>query len=106
MGSRSQNLGIRGQNLGLRGLIERTQARIQVFSLDVGHFAWIWAILLGFRPYNLDLGPKEDKAWRGEGRTDVWRDKQIPTVFYRTLSPSGPLPKKVKIDQRTDKRTK
>ena len=27
------------------------------------------------------------------GRTDGWTDRQIPPVFYRTLSPSGPLPK-------------
>ena len=29
-----------------------------------------------------------------DGRTDGRIDKQIPPVFYRTSSPSGPLPKK------------
>ena len=71
------------------------------FCLDLAHFDWIWAILLGFGPYSLDLGPKGDKALRvgqgGDGRTyvrtDGRMDGQIPPVFYRTLSPSGPLPK-------------
>ena len=26
------------------------------FWLDLGHFAWIWAIMLRFEPYCLDLG--------------------------------------------------
>ena len=65
----------------------------------MGHVAWIWAILLGFGPYSLDLGPKGDEALRmglrgGDVRTDGRTDGQIPLVFYRTLSPSGPLPKK------------
>ena len=30
---------------------------------------------------------------RTDGRTDVRTDGQIPPVFYRTPSPSGPLPK-------------
>ena len=59
-------------------------------------------MLLGFGPYSLDLGPKGDEALRvgrgGDGRTDVRTyvrtDGQIPPVFYRTSSPSGPLPKK------------
>merc|ERR1712121_522024 len=36
-----QNLGIVGQNIGLRGQNDRPQARIGVFWLDLGHFAWI-----------------------------------------------------------------
>ena len=31
-----------------------------------------------------------------DGRTDGRTDKLIPPVFYRTSSPSGPLPKKEK----------
>ena len=56
--------------------------------------------MLGFEPHSLDLGPKGDKALRmelGGGwtdvQTDVHTDGQIPPVFYRTLFPSGPLPK-------------
>ena len=33
----------------------------------------------------------------GQGGTDICTDGQIPPVFYRTLSPSGPLPKKPTI---------
>ena len=68
---------------------------LRPFCLDLAHFGWIWAILLGFGPYSLDLGPKGDKALRvGRGGTDVRTDGEIPPVFYRTSSPSGPLPKK------------
>ena len=72
---------------------------LRPFCLDLVHFSWIWAILLGFGPYSLDLGPKGDKAEGGAGggrtygRTDVRTDGQIPPVFYRTLSPLGPLPR-------------
>ena len=70
------------------------------FCLDLAHFGWIWAILLGFGPYSLDLGPKGDEALRvgqggrTDGRTYGRTDGQIPPVFYRTSSPSGPLPKR------------
>ena len=40
------------------------------------YFAWIWAILLGFGPYSLDLGPKGDEAEGGVGGTDVRTDGQ------------------------------
>ena len=56
---------------------------------ELGHFAWIWAILLGFGPQR--RRSPEDGA--GGGPTDVRTDGQIPPVFYRTSSPSGPLPK-------------
>ena len=45
---------------------------LRPFCLDLAHFGWIWAILLGFGPYSLDLGPKGDEALRmgqGGGRT-------------------------------------
>ena len=88
-------------------------ARFGPFCFNLGHYAWIWAILPRFGPYCLDLGylaefgsewaPKETKPWgwgrggtdvRTDVRTDGRTDGQIPPVFYRTLSPSGPLPKK------------
>ena len=51
--------------------------------------------MLGFGPYSLDLGPKRDEALRMGEEGDVsmygWMDGQIPPVFYRTLSPLGPL---------------
>ena len=37
-----------------------------------------------------------------DGQTDGRTDGQIPPVFYRTSSPSGPLPKKQKSNKRTD----
>ena len=51
-----QNLGIRGHNTGLRGQNNGPQARIGVFWQDLCHFAWIWAIMLGFEPFCSDLG--------------------------------------------------
>ena len=42
-------------------------ARFGLFHLDLVHFDWIWAILLGFGPYSLDLGPKGDEAEGGAG---------------------------------------
>ena len=77
----------------------RFLARFGPFYLVSGHFAWIWPILAGFGPFCLDLGPKGDKALRMgrggrmDGWTDIRTDRQIPPVFYRTSSPSGPLPK-------------
>ena len=67
--------------------------------LDLGHLAYIWAILLGFGLFGriwVSIGPKGDKALRMEQRGDVRTYRQIPPVFYRTSSPSGPLPKKQK----------
>ena len=44
----------------------------------------------------------------GDGRTDVRTygrtDGQIPPVFYRTSSPSGPLPKKEKKKKKKKKK--
>ena len=61
----------------------------------MAHFGWIWAILLGFGPYSLDLGPKGDEALKmGQRGTYGRTDGQIPPVFYRTSSPSGALPKR------------
>ena len=77
---------------------------LRPFCLDLANFGRIWTILLGFGPYSLDLGPKGDEAKGGAGgdvrtygRMDGRTDGQIPPVFYRTLSPSGPLPKNITI---------
>ena len=77
-------MGFKSQNLGLRGQNDRTPTRIQVVLVDLDHFAWFWAILLGFGPYSLDLGPQKrspDGAGgvvltdgRAEGRTDRQTD--------------------------------
>ena len=78
--------------MGLSGQNDVPWARIGVFWPDLGHFAWIWAIMLGFGPLCLDLGyiawiwaiwqnlgqnrPQNDKALRmGQGGTDVRTDK-------------------------------
>ena len=50
-----QNLSIRGHNI-IRGQNGELQAKIGVFKPDLGHFAWIWAIMLGLGPFCLDLG--------------------------------------------------
>ena len=52
--------------------------------------------MLGFGPFCSDLGPKGDEALKMGlgGGTDVRTDGEIPPVFYRTSSPSGPLPKR------------
>ena len=57
--------------------------------------------MLGFGPYSLDLGPKGDEALRVGWGGDVRTDGQIPPVFYRTSSPSGPgtLRQHVLIDE-------
>ena len=66
-----QNLGIGGQNLGLRGKHDIPQARIGGFWLDLCHFAWIWAIMLGFGLFGriwVRIGAKGDKTLRmGQG---------------------------------------
>ena len=59
------------------------------FWLDLGHFAWIWAIQFGFGPQR--RRSPEDGAGGGtyvrtDGRTDGQTDRQIPPVFYRTSS--------------------
>ena len=51
-----------------------------------------------YRPERADFGP--ERAWEDEqmnGQMDDWTNRMTnksPPVFYRTLSPSGPLPKK------------
>ena len=110
-----QNLGIGGLSIGLRGQDNVPRVRIGVFWPDLGYFAWIWAIMLGFGPYCLDLGhiawilaiwqnlgqnrperrrSPEDGATGMDLRTYVRTNRQIPPVFYRTSSPLEPLPKK------------
>ena len=76
------------------------------FCLDLGHFAKIWAILVGFGLFGriwVRIGPKGDEALRmggtdgrtdgqTDGRMDGRTDGQIPPVFCRTSSPSESLP--------------
>ena len=53
---RNWTIGIGGTNMGQNGQNDGPQDRIGVFWQDLGHFAWIWAIMLGFGPFCLDLG--------------------------------------------------
>ena len=46
-----------------------------------------------FRPERADFRPVRAWGGRTHGRTDG-RTNESPPVFYRTSSPSGPLPKK------------
>ena len=73
-----QNLDIGGHNIGLNGQNDGPQARIGVFRLDLGHFAWIWAIMLGFGLFGriwVQIGPKRDEALRmGQGGRNGWTD--------------------------------
>ena len=61
------------------------------FWLDLGHFAWIWAIQFGFGPQR--RRSPEGREEGGDGRMYGSTDGQIPPVFYRTSSPMGPLHK-------------
>ena len=85
-----------GLELGFSGQNQAILLEIGPICLDLGHFAQIWAILLRFGLFSrilVRIGPKGDEALRmGQGGTDVRTDGQIPPVFYRTSSPSGPLP--------------
>ena len=70
------------------------------FCLDLGHIAWIWAIWqnLGQNRPQRRRNPED-----GAGGTDVQTDgcmdgRTDSPVFYRTSSPSGPLPKKIVKD--------
>ena len=67
--------------MGLKGQNDRPQVRIEIFWLDLGHFACIWAIMLGFGLFGriwVRIGPKGDKALRmeGDGWMDRWMDRQ------------------------------
>ena len=80
--------------LGFSGQIWAIMLGFGPFCYDLGHIAWIWAIWQ-------NLGPNRPQRRRspedGAGGTYVRTYGQNPPVFYRTLSPSGPLPKKVKV---------
>ena len=52
-----------------------------------------------FRPERADFRP--DRAWGG--RTNGQTNKRKSPVFYRTSSPSGPLPKKLKNAEKVKK---
>ena len=69
--------------LGFSGQISAILLEIGPICLDLGHFAEIWAILLGFGLLGriwVRIGPKGDEALRigRGGRTDVRTDGQIP----------------------------
>ena len=94
-----------GQNGGL-------QARIEVFQPDLGHFAWIWAIMLGLGLFCSALGhiawiwaiwqnsgqnrPQRRQSPENRAKRDIWTyvrmDGQISPVFYWTSSTSWLLP--------------
>ena len=49
--------------MGLEGQNDGPQARIGVFWLNLGYFAWIWAIMLGFELFCRiwdRIGPRGD----------------------------------------------
>ena len=62
------------------------------FCLELAHFGWILAILLGFGPYSLDLGPQGDEALRvgRGGRTYVRTDGRTdPPCVLQDFVPFG-----------------
>ena len=65
-------------SIGVSGYIWAILLEFGPFCLDLGHFAKIWAILLGFGLFGriwVRIGPKGDKALRmGQGGTDVLQD--------------------------------
>ena len=80
------------------------------FCLDLGHIAWIWAISqnLGQNGPQRRRSPEDGAGGdrRMDVQTDGHTDGQIPSVFYRTSSPSGPLPKKEKKRRKRKKNLK
>ena len=69
-----------GLELGFSGQNQAILLEIGPICLDLGHFAQIWAILLGFCLFCriwVRIGPKGDEALRmrwGKGRTYGWTD--------------------------------
>ena len=72
------------------------------FWADLGHFAWIWAIMLGFGLFGriwVQIGPKGDEAlrmgWgdeRIEGRMDRWTDSPCVLQDFVPFGAAGLLP--------------
>ena len=75
--------------LGFSGQIRAIILGFGPFCSDLGMIAWVWAIWQ-------NLGQKRPQRRRspedGAGGTNGQTDGEIPPVFYRTSSPSGPLP--------------
>ena len=63
------------------------------FLSNLGHIAWIWAIWQNLGQNRPQRRQSPEDGAGGDRHTYVWMDGQIPTVFYRTSSPLGPLPK-------------
>ena len=57
------------------------------FWLDLGHFAWIWAIQFGFGPQRRRSPEDGEGGWM-HGPTDVWMDGQTdsPCVLQDFVS--------------------
>ena len=64
-------------SIGVSGYIWAILLEFRPFCLDLGHFAKIWAILLGFGRIWVRISPKGDEALMGgtDGRMDVWMDR-------------------------------
>ena len=93
-----QNLGFGGHNIGPRGQNDVPRARIGVFWPDLGYFAWIWAIMLGFGPFCLDLG---HIAWIWA----IWQNMGQNRPQRRRSPEDGAGGTDVRTDGRTDGRT-
>ena len=91
-------IGIRCLNVSASGLIWAIMLEFGPFCLDLGPISWIWSILqnLGLNRPQRRRSPEDGPGGdvRTDVRTDGRTDGQIPPVFYRTSSPSGPLPKR------------
>ena len=60
-------------SIGVSGYIWAILLEFRPFCMDLGHFAKIWAILLGFGRIWVRISPKGDEALMGGGgRTDGW----------------------------------
>ena len=68
--------------IGVSGYIWAILLEFRLFCMDLGHFAKIWAILLGFGRIWVRISPKGDEALMGgDRRMDGRMDRQIPPVF-------------------------
>ena len=84
-----------------RGLTEGLQGpKLRSKTADVRPQNANWKLeRADFRSERADFRP--ERAWRGgrtDGRMDGRMNERKSPVFYRTSSPSGPLPKKRKKD--------
>ena len=73
-----------GLNQSLEAGVGALRLRFEPWGWDLSLEARIWAWRLGFEP----------RGKGGDGRSNE-QTNESPPVFHRTLSPSGPLPKKI-----------